>query len=523
LDHALLDFPAGVLPVPGFNDIAACERQPGIMLPTVFSKLSPGKKQEADALGFAFLRVFYSGVLLLELRQLFLFEALIFPGGILPPTLVKVLLVAWSMVLCFLMAGWLSRPAAVVNYLISVVVVWAMPDFKYPFDYLMISVNFLLIWLPVSATFSLDADWRRRKTGFAAPERVSGGWVYLVALLPLGLVYLDAVFYKFTSPMWTSGLGFWLPASLPQHAQTDLTWILNQQGLVQTIGYGMMVFECAFLLLIWFPRLRLLLVGGGLLLHAGSGLAFPLPHFSLTMMVLYLPLLPAGFWQALRRAWRRFIGGGRYPAAAASASSPLIAIKRADWLTAFLLYCCLGQLLCLTLTPLFQKTAGKLGLSKELSTLQWVFKPVFFFNRTFLGLVPHDIFPDEYFQDYHQLVSLWYVPAQGLMVPLPLLDGQGRPAAWCAGRIYSKWVCRVTGPDARRRQLADGLKSFTAFWMGQQLLSRDKAAFQVVVKEVAVPRAWQPNHLKKQMRQPWQVAGTVRWQGGRCYLELPGL
>ena len=48
------------------------------MLPTVFSNLCPGKKQQADALGFAFLRVFYSGVLLLELRQLFLFETCLF-------------------------------------------------------------------------------------------------------------------------------------------------------------------------------------------------------------------------------------------------------------------------------------------------------------------------------------------------------------------------------------------------------------------------------------------------------------
>ena len=496
------------------------------MLPTVFSNLCPGKKQQADALGFAFLRVFYSGVLLLELRQLFLFETLIFPGGILPPVLLKVLLVAWGMVLCFLMAGWLTRPAAVANYLIGVVLVWAMPHFRYPFDYLLISVNFLLIWLPVSATFSLDADWQKRKTGLAVPEQVSGSWVYLVAILPLGLVYLDAVFYQFTAPMWTSGLGFWLPASLPQHAQTDLTWILNQQGLVQAIGYGMMIFECAFLLLIWFPRLRLLLVGGGLLLHAGTGVAFPLPHYSLAMMVLYLPLLPAGFWQALRRAWRGFIGGAgrRYPAAAAPAAVLLAASKKAGWLTAFLLYCCLGQLLCLSLTPLFQKAAGKLGLQEELATLQGVFKPVFFFNQTLLGLVPHEIFPDEHFRGpYHQLVSLWYVAPRGLLVPLPLLDQQGRPAAWCAGRIYTHWVYCVTGPGAGRRQLAEGLKSFTAFWIKQQPLSRDNATFRVVVKEVAGPRGWQPNHLKKQMRQPWQAAGTVRWQGGRCYLELPGL
>jgi hypothetical protein len=509
--------------VPGFNDIAAHENQPRIMLPTLFSKLSPGKKQEADALGFAFFRVFYAGVLLLELRQLFLFEALIFPGGILPPALMEVLLVVWSMILCFLMAGWFTRPAAIVNYLISVVVVWAVPDFKYHLDYLMISVNFLLIWLPVSATFSLDADWQRRKTGLAAPERVSGGWVYPVAILPLGLVYLDSVIYKCTSPMWMSGLGFWLPASLPQNAQTDLTWILNQQGLVKSIGYGIMGFEFAFLFLIWFPRLRLFLVLCGLLLHAGLGVAYPLPHLSLAMMVLYLPLIPAGFWQALRNTWRRFIGGPGSRAPASPASSPVAAIKKADWLAVFLLYCCLGQLLCLTLTPLFQTAAGKLGIKEELARLQWVFKPVFFFNQKFLGLVPHDVFLDKHFQGYHQLVSLWYVPPQGLMVPLPLLNGQGRPAAYCTGRVWTKWVYRVTGPDADRQELAAGLKSFTAFWVSQHYLSLDKATFQVVAKEVVVPRAWQPRHLKKQMRQPWQAAGTVRWEGGRCHLELPGL
>jgi Vitamin K-dependent gamma-carboxylase len=478
--------------------------------------------QQVDALGFAFFRICYAAILLLELRQLFFFQSLIFPEGVLSPAQVLGLLLAWGMVLCFLMAGWFTRTAAVLNYLISVTVVWGMPDFKYHFDYIMICVNFLLIWLPVNATFSLDADWRKRKTGMAAPEWVSARGVYLLAIVALGLVYLDSVVYKFTSPMWMSGLGFWLPSSLPQNARTDLSWILNQQGLVKAIGYGILVFESLFLLLIWFRPLRLVLVVGGLLLHAGIGLAYPIPHFSLAMMAMYLPLLPGGFWQAVRRTWSWLMSQAipvRRPSARNLA--PAVAGKKAGWLAAFLVYCGLSQLLCLTLTPLFHAGAQKLGVEKQLAGLQTWFKPVFFFNQKFLGLVPHDIFLDKHFEQYGRLVSLRYVAAHGPQVPLPLLDERGQPGPYCTGRLWTKWVYRVTAPQADAQKLAAGLQSFAAFWAGEHYIPLHQARFQVVVKEVAIPRSWQPDHLHRQMRRPWQPVGTLRRQGRQWRLQVP--
>jgi hypothetical protein len=488
------------------------------------------KRLEVDALGFAFFRIVYAWILLRELRQIFFFQSLIFPEGMLSPGLALGLLVVWGMALCFLLAGWLTRPAAIVNYLISVVVVWGMPDFKYHLDYIMISVNFLLIWLPVSATLSLDADWRKRKTGLPAPRRVSASGIYLLAIIPLGLVYLDSVIYKLTSPMWMSGLGFWLPSSLPQNAQTDLSWLLNHQGLVKAIGYGVIVFEALFLVLIWFRPLRLVLVVAGLLLHAGIGVAYPIPHFSLAMMALYLPLLPDGFWLRVRRTWLWFMGqtrGVRQPAsrgAARSVPAPSpVAGKRAGWRAAFVLYCCLSQLLCFTVTPLFQSGAEKLGLAKQMAGLQAWFKPVFFFNQKFLGLVSHDIFLDKHFRQYRRLVSLHYVPRQGPHLLLPLLDEQGRPGSYCSGRIWTKWVYRVTAPGAGPQKLAAGLENFAAFWAGQHNMPFEPARFQIVVKEVTVPQTWQADHLRRQMRRPWQPAGTVWEQGQEYRRQRPGM
>jgi hypothetical protein len=129
--------------------------------------------------------------------------------------------------------------------------------------------------------------------------------------------------------------------------------------------------------------------------------------------------------------------------------------------------------------------------------------------------VPHDIFLDHHFRSYHRLVSLRYVPASGPMVPLPLLDEQGQPGPYCSGRIWTKWVYRTTGPEADSQKLAAGLKSFAAFWAAQQQLPLERARFQVVVKKVAVPRTWQRDHLRRQMRQPWQPAATLRWQSRR--------
>ncbi|MGV3502471.1 MAG: hypothetical protein ACO1O1_02105 [Adhaeribacter sp.] len=482
-----------------------------------------GLPRRVDVLGFAFFRVAYAAVLLLELRQLFFFQALIFPEGPLPANLVFGLLVGWAMALCFLMAGWFTRLAAGVNYLISVVVVWGMPDFKYHLDYLMIGVNFLLLWLPVSATFSLDADWRQRKTGQRPPAFVDGSWLALPVVLPLGLVYLDSVVHKLSSAIWMSGLGFWLPSSLPQNAQTDLSWLLNQEVLVKAIGYGIMVFEGLFLLLIWFRPLRPYLVAAGLLLHAGIGLAYPIPHFGLMMMALYLPLLPDGCWRGLRRAGSWFWGqapkaGARPPRHQATqrGEEPGAGSSGAGWRKAFLLYCCASQLLCLTVSPLFQAGARSLGLEKHLVLLQQAFKPVFFLNQKFLGLVSHDIFLDKHFLAYRQLVSLSYVPARGPAEPLPLLDEQGQPGSYCQGRLWTKWVYRVNDPGAGRQKQGAGQERFASFWAASEQQPLSGASFRVMVKEVEVPRRWQRDHLRKQMRRPWQPAGTLRPQAGQA-------
>jgi hypothetical protein len=486
----------------------------------------PGRHHPTDALGFAVFRVCYAGVLLLELRQLFFFQDLLFPGGFLSAELAMALLVGWGMAVCFLLAGWLTRPAALLNYSISVVVVWGMPAFTYPLDYLLISVNFLLLFLPLSATFSLDADWRQRKTGRAAPTLISGSWPYLVAIVPLGLVYLDAVFYQLASPLWTQGLGFWQAATLPQHAQADLTGILNQQGLVKAIGYGILLFESLFLVLIWLRPLRPFLVGGGLLLHAGMGLAYPMPHLSLALMTLYIPLLPNSCWQGLRRAWSWFMGRtrirfGRPGARGKTPPAPVPAVKGRAWLAALLLYCGLSQLLALTQTPLSQTGARRLGLDQGLAQLQGWCQPVFFFNRKFLGLVPQDLFPAP--QGQHQrLMSLRYVPPQGPMVALPLLNEQGQALGYCRGRLWTWWVKRLGAPGADTQQVAAGICQVAAFWLGQYHIPGSQARFQVVVKEVALPRTWQVNHLRKQMRRPWEVAGTLQGLDRDCRLQGPG-
>ncbi|MGV3642004.1 MAG: hypothetical protein ACO1NZ_15885 [Adhaeribacter sp.] len=492
------------------------------MLAAYFTKLNLGLPRRVDALGFAFFRVAYAAVLLLELRQLFFFQALIFPEGPLPANLVFGLLVVWAMALCFLMAGWFTRLAAGINYLVSVAVVWGMPDFKYHLDFIMIGVNFLLLWLPVSATFSLDADWRGRKTGQRAPVFVDGSWLALPVVLALGLVYLDSFVHKLSSQIWMSGLGFWLPSSLPQNAQTDLSWILNQEGLVKTIGYGIMVFEGLFLPLVWWRPLRPYLVGAGLLLHAGIGLAYPIPHFSLMMMALYLPLLPEGWWRGLRRAgswfWHQTGKAGARPVRRPADLPEAGRDRWAGWRKAFLLYCCGGQLLCLTASPLFEAGARQVGMEKHLLLLQQAFKPVFFLNQKFLGLVSHDIFLDKHFLGYQQLLSLRYVPDRGPALSLPLLDEQGQPGSYCRGRLWTKWVYRLNNPGADQQKQAAGREKFASFWAASQQLPLAGAVFQVMVKEVEVPLRWQRDHLRKQMRRPWRPAGTLRLKAGETGL-----
>ncbi|MDB5264167.1 MAG: hypothetical protein JWQ14_3450 [Adhaeribacter sp.] len=486
-----------------------------------FGKIKQLYASPVDAWSLAFFRMAYSLVLLLEVQQIFTYLKLIFSE--VPhtsPALITGLLVLWALALGFLLIGWYTRLAAGINYAISVFILWQMPAFKYHFDFVMTSVNFLLLWLPVSAGFSLDAYLRKKqRPEITLPDQVSGLYVWLLVIMGIGLVYLDSAVNKLGSSMWLSGLGFWLPSSQPQNALVNLSWVLNQEYLVRVIGYGILLFEFLFIFLIWFRPLRLFLVTVGVLLHLGICIAYPIPHFAWLMLALYIPLLPDAVWQKLRQAVgkiKRIQPGAHLPV------SPTVTgetNRKSHRIGLFILYISAGQLMCMLAAPVVQHFVDKSGLKPVVNFSQNLFKPFYFINQKFLGIVSHDIFLDKHSAGYNQIFNISYSGENGKILRLPLFTSTGQPGKMGTGRIGTKWTDRVTGPNPQAGNLQDGIRKFTAFWAQQQGILLEKAVFLIQVKKVAVPLTWEKDFLNRQMQQPWETIGKVFWEDGQCRIE----
>ena len=259
--------------------------------------------QKVSALGLGVFRATYAMVMLGEVFQLFYFRQLTFSSAEINYGPV---LLAWMIVLLFLMVGLFTRTAAVINYLLTLSTLSVFATYEYHHDYALIGINFLLMFMPVSRRFSFDSliDWKLRYARVdsdSVPNQQVGEIYYrLVPLLIIGLTYFDSVFHKFAAPMWTDGLGVWFPGSMPMVTWFfDWTPLLDQEFLIRSLGYLTLLFETTFIFLLWSGLARPFLLIVGLGLHLGIGAVFPIPLFAIGWATQYILLVPSSWFSRL--------------------------------------------------------------------------------------------------------------------------------------------------------------------------------------------------------------------------------
>ncbi len=144
-----------------------------------------------------------------------------------------------------------------------------------------------LVWFPLllaasrcADALSLDAvlaGWRRADRGVVDPPGPSRAYALPLRFvwILIGILYFFPGFWK----LWTSGIDWALSENLKfrMHAKwfeggwTPAFRIDHYPLLYKLSGTGTILFELSFLLLIFFPGLRLLAVAGGLAFHALTG------------------------------------------------------------------------------------------------------------------------------------------------------------------------------------------------------------------------------------------------------------
>jgi predicted DCC family thiol-disulfide oxidoreductase YuxK len=274
------------------------------MYKKVFNSLFTTK---VDAIGLSIFRMFYSIVLFLELTQLYTYRSIIYdkePFKYTGELDVSFIFYFWFVVVVFLFLGLFTRYVTILNYIFGVIIFSSAIKFEYHVFYAYVGINFLLIFMPISRVLSLDSLLQKLKySSIYKPYLIDRKVLKINYVVPvfvaIGLVYFDSIFHKFSSKMWMDGLGVWLPSSLPMVTWNDTSILLNQKWLMLFLGYLVLVFETVFIFLFWFKRFRVPFFILGVFFHIGILIAYPIPWFALTVIAVYLLLVPVNYWRFL--------------------------------------------------------------------------------------------------------------------------------------------------------------------------------------------------------------------------------
>jgi hypothetical protein len=471
--------------------------------------------KQVSALGLGVFRIAYGCVLFLEVAQLFYFRHYFFdPIPYVSPRApdLSLALLLWLAVIACLIVGLRTRAAAIVNYAFTIVSLSRFSTYEYHHDYILISVNFLLMFLPVGRRLSVDRLLEERLPSNRSrpePPSTASALAYEVPVfMAVALVYFDSALYKVFSPMWMAGLGLWQPASAPYATFFDWSWLLDQEVPVKALGFLVVLFEAAFIVLMWIRQARIPMLIVGLGLHLGILLIFALPLFALGVASLFLLLVPAGWWENLARTDRR--------PAAMRVGSERRRKPTAALIAAFLAFAVVSQILCvLESPPLVRRT--------EVVRETRLYRAWREAARIFLGIHPHPVFMDWRYRPYPKQFAVVHVDELGRWSWLPVVSPRGHSSFYSSGRQQVYWTHRVNGDELRRERMEPGIQRLTAFWAHKHDVDLRAAVFLVLARDLKQPRGWEAGFLHRQCQQPWEQTGTANWSNGRFTLNMNGM
>ena len=202
-----------------------------------------------------------------------------------------------------LMAGALSTILFTIGYktTISAVVHWLflVPNFsffgvwEYHLDYGHMVFSFLYLFVRSGEVFSVDS-YLNKSTERRSNKQFE---VFILLLIGVAFIYLDSIFYKFSSPMWLGGLGLWFPATMPFYGTGVFGWMLEYKWIVLSAGFITLLFELSFVVLMLFRRIWILTFIVGFSLHFGIAVFFPIVNFGVFFAIAFMLIIPSKHYE----------------------------------------------------------------------------------------------------------------------------------------------------------------------------------------------------------------------------------
>lgn len=420
----------------------------------------------------------------------------------------------WLLAVVFLLVGLQTRIAALVNYIFSVLFIGFSAfehDFEGHWDVLILQAGWVFALLPVGRALSIDAWLTQKRAANRAREadtRISRvGELVIIGII--GTLYLDSCGYKLSSSMYLLGLGLWAPASLPYNLHGTLPALLNSQSVSIAMGYFALLFELAFIVLVWFRGIRAWLVTAGIAFHVTILIFFPIWSFSFMMVALYLGLLPGQKYERMMALIsRRGSATVNVEAARAELESQAqvpnpILVRLATggflfWLVSVFILSWASPFFR-TYLPIPEQAANRM---RAVATK---YKSTFY---AWTGFSTHGVFVEEHFRDYNFQVRLLYHGPRGTL-QLPIVDVDGTCIDYNSGRVWALWAFRTVRPGLRLKRASANLVRFMEYWRAREGMTR--GTIEVLVRPVhVVLDEWQADLLHRNTTGPWSRIGHAK-------------
>jgi len=144
---------------------------------------------------------------------------------------------------------------------------------------------------PCGLLWSLDAAVDRRRGRVRPLRRAPYGMRLLQLELAVG--YLLSAWAKSRGTAWRDGTAI-ARALRIEDLQRFVApeWLFDQSLLLKLLTWATLAFEASFIVLVWPRRLRLWVLGAGVLLHLSIDVFLDIGFFSLAIFLAYLAFLP---------------------------------------------------------------------------------------------------------------------------------------------------------------------------------------------------------------------------------------
>lgn len=127
---------------------------------------------------------------------------------------------------------------------------------------------------------------------FTTVQNLSNHVFFLLILIQVCIVYFFSTFYKLLDENWVNGNAMMLISRVDEFSCDTMRFIFSKNyWLSAIVTYLVILYQFMFVILVWFPKVKVPLLTFGVLLHLGIAFGMGIFTFGIAMCLVYIPFL----------------------------------------------------------------------------------------------------------------------------------------------------------------------------------------------------------------------------------------